>query len=103
IQNVIYAGTLDKGLYQIELKPAVRFFASNHQKVMDLTHFDNHKIILFNDGLSIDSLNFNPSFFKEKQENYVSKNRNKLPKHKDFYYELIYATKAEDIEFYTIK
>jgi len=71
--------------------------------MISIDHFAENSIRLFNDGLQINQKNFEPSFFENIKNIYVQKNRNKLPKHEDFFYELNYETPASGIVFYGIK
>lgn len=101
--DFLYAGSPTSGLYQINLKNNITFFPAEHEKMISIDHFAENSIRLFNDGLQINQKNFEPSFFENIKNIYVQKNRNKLPKHEDFFYELNYETPASGIVFYGIK
>ena len=102
-EQFLYAGSLDKGLYQISLNPAVEFFPSNHQKIIAIDFFSDSPIRLYNDGLQIGKKKFPSKRFKEEEQKYVYKNIAQLPKHSDFFYEINYDMPAAEIVFYGIK
>src|SRR5690606_12989776 len=92
VLEYLYIGTLDQGMFQLALKPQVIFHSSDHQKTIAIDHFGNVPIRLFNDALQIGSQKYNLGFFKREEVKFVSQNKNRLPKHEDFFYELNYDT-----------
>lgn len=103
ILELLYAGTLDNGLFQISINPMVQFYPSSHKKTIAIDHFNQNKISLYNDGVDIANKYYDASFFKQQEVAFVKANKNNLPKHEDFFYELNYDTSETDIIFYTIK
>lgn len=103
VLEYLYIGTLDQGMFQLALKPQVIFHSSDHQKTIAIDHFGNVPIRLFNDALQIGSQKYNLGFFKREEVKFVSQNKNRLPKHEDFFYELNYDTPVASIQLYEIK
>lgn len=101
--NFLYVGSLQKGVYQLDLNEKITFYPAGHQRTIDLKYFNQVKIRLYNDGLAIADKEYPAAFFKQKQRNYVLANPSNLPKHEDFFYELNYDTPVSDIVFYGIK
>ncbi|HZW76704.1 MAG TPA: histidine kinase [Flavobacteriaceae bacterium] len=99
----LFAGTLDQGLFQINLASPVRFYKSPHHKTLAITFFGNTSARLFNDGAEIGDRIYGNIFFKEKQEKYIQENQHALPRYEDFFYEINYNTPASSIVYYSIK
>ncbi|AZQ43718.1 sensor histidine kinase [Nonlabens ponticola] len=101
--KLLYAGTLDDGFYEIRLDENVLFFPNDHEQVIDFASVDDITAALYNDGLQIGSTEIPAELFKQKQVEYVAQHPNDLPRYEDYFYELDYETRAEDIVFYSVK
>lgn len=99
----LFVGTKDAGVFRIFVDPIVKFVPSLHSKMVDITHFKDICVQLFDHGLKIEDTFINAAFFKKQEVAYVTTHINKLPKYEDFFYELEYNTPADQILFYGIK
>lgn len=100
--NILYAGSKDKGFYQVFLNKAISFNSFDNKKIVDF----EDDVILHKDGLAFNNLevknNLKSSEFKFFQKKYISKNKLTLPDHARGFFELDYTISAPDIEFYRI-
>ena len=99
----LFVGTLDQGFYEVYLNSTVSFETTTHDQVVDMSYLGAATALLFNDGLQIGDISVNADLFKKWQLDYLKSHKDKLPKYKDFFYELNYNTKARDIIFYSLK
>lgn len=100
--DILYAGSKDKGFYQVFLDQTVTYNSYLNNKIIDFQ--DN--VILHQDGLDFNLDGFNKQLalvdFKNFQQNYVTKNRAILPSYSQGFFELNYATPAVSIQFYKL-
>ncbi|WP_194850821.1 sensor histidine kinase [Nonlabens antarcticus] len=101
--GLLYAGTLDKGLFAIKMDEKLQFLPSNHKKIQGFSRINEMTATLYNDGLQIGQTLITASDFKTWQVEYVNKYKNNLPQYEDHFYELEYDTNARDIAFYSVK
>ncbi|SHJ69944.1 hypothetical protein SAMN04487911_13119 [Arenibacter nanhaiticus] len=99
----LYVGTLDNGLYEIELNESVLFHPKENETVLGFAHTDQSRAILYNDKIEIATRTITPRELKKWSQQYVATHSNALPKYEDFFYELKYDTKVTDITLYSIK
>jgi len=103
----LYVGTKDNGLYEVDLKETIHFSAINENRILSCAETQKTKAILYNNSLTIDkgdrSYTVKSSQFKKWEENYLRTTKIALPKHSNHFYELDYATKADDIKYYDVK
>ena len=103
----LYAGTLDAGLFEVNLKPQVKFHAIKGNDVLGFASFENNSAVLLDDGIFLKNYvkeqNISLNQLKKWQEDYVRNAELPLPKYEDSFYELDYTTPAEEIIFYDIK
>ena len=103
----LYAGTKDAGLFEISLNPQIKFNALKNKNVLGFAKTENTSAVLLNDGIVIKQAEKEQKItlpqFKKWQETFVVSTSLPLPRHRDDFYELDYATKAGDISFYDIK
>ena len=103
----LYAGTRDAGLFEIALKPKIKFHEIPGSRVLGFARTANTSAVLRNDGILIIGEEAEEFIslpqLKAWQENYVRTTPLPLPKHRDGFYELDYSTGASDIHFYDIK
>lgn len=100
--DILYAGSKDKGFYQIFLDQPVTYYSYSNKKIIDLQ--DN--VVLHHGGVDFTSKDFKGQLtldnFKRFQQNYVSKNKANLPDHSQGFFELDYSIPSKDIQFYKL-
>lgn len=107
-QDILYVGSKDKGIYEIQLDQTIDYDPFENKSIIGFQTLSKQKVILHQDGLSfLDHRNkvskmINLIDFKNFEINFIKKTKEKLPTHKDGYYELNYKIPASDIEFYEI-
>ncbi|TDO95599.1 histidine kinase [Flavobacterium sp. 245] len=107
-KDILYVGSKDKGIYEIGLDNPINYNSFSNKTIVDLEKWNDEKIILHQDGISfLDHKNnvlqtINLTAFKNFEFNYIKTSTNKLPTHKDGFYELNYETPASKIEFYEV-
>ena len=107
-KNILYVGSKDKGIYEIQLDGTIDYSPFNNKAIVDFETLDSKKIILHQDGISF--LDANNSIyktisvfdFKKIEVAYINNSKQKLPTHADGFYELNYNIPAQAIEFYEI-
>lgn len=103
----LYAGTKDKGLFEISLNPQIKFHEIKGENVLGFSRTENTFAVLLSNSIFLKDSKVERTIsltqLKAWQENYVLNTKRSLPKHEDDFYELDYTTKAEDISFYDIK
>ena len=107
-KNILYVGSKDKGIYEIQLDETIDYNPFNDKAIVDFETLDSEKIILHQDGISF--LDANNSIFKtisvfdfkKFEVAYINNLKQKLPTHADGFYELNYNIPAQEIEFYEI-
>jgi len=104
--DVLYAGSKDKGIYEIQLNNGVVYYPFNDAKITDFEAVGDTQYLLHSKGLSILSgennvKTINALQFKNFEHRYINTHK-KLPEHKDGYYELDYSIPASGIEFYEL-
>jgi hypothetical protein len=103
----LYIGTGDSGLFEISLDPQIKFSGIKGNKVLGFAATTNTSAALLDDGILIKGAESESKIsllqLKKWQEDYVLNTTLPLPKHRDDFYELDYATLAANIEFYDIK
>jgi hypothetical protein len=106
--DILYVGSKDKGIYEILFDRTIDYNPFENKTIVDFETLDNQKIILDQDGISfLDANNYKSktitlSDFKEFEIQFIKNSKQKLPTHKDGYYELNYNSPASKIEFYEI-
>ncbi|WP_298523815.1 sensor histidine kinase [uncultured Christiangramia sp.] len=103
----LYIGTLSSGVYEIQLKPLIKFEELFNQNIQGFAEIDGNTAYLLEQGVQINSAT-NQFFiqlldFKRWQQNYLRTTTRPLPEHKDDFYELDHNTTASNIKFYDIK
>ena len=107
-KDILYVGSKDKGIYEIQLDKTIDYNPFGNKKVVDFETLGNQKIILHQDGISfLDAKNsiaktIALSDFKKFEVEYIKNSKQKLPTHEDGFYELNYNIPAPEIEFYEI-
>ena len=107
-KDILYVGSKDKGIYEIQLDKTIDYNPFGNKKVVDFETLENQKIILHQDGISFwDAKNsiaktIPLSDFKKFEVEYIKNSKQKLPTHEDGFYELNYNIPAAEIEFYEI-
>lgn len=107
-KNILYVGSKDKGIYEIQLDGTIDYSPFNNKAIVDFETLDSKKIILHQDGISfIDTNNsiyktISVFDFKKIEVAYINNSKQKLPTHADGFYELNYNIPAQAIEFYEI-
>ncbi|TQI70523.1 hypothetical protein JM79_1433 [Gramella sp. Hel_I_59] len=103
----LYVGTLNSGLYEIQLKPLVRFLEQSGHHYQAFAAINGTSAYMMNEGIQLKSANEQINIplrkFKNWQQNYINTTSTVLPKHEDQFYELDHSTVASDIQFYDIK
>jgi len=103
----LYIGSLDAGLFEVQLNSLIKFHATNEMDVLGFARTESTSALLLNDGIALkrDGIKHELPLtqLKKWQEDYVSKTKLPLPKYEDSFYELDYTTQAEEINFYDIK
>ncbi|SDR67521.1 hypothetical protein SAMN04488552_0410 [Christiangramia echinicola] len=103
----LYIGSLDAGLFEINLDPQVKFNEISGNDVLGFAETKNTSAILLNDGLLLkqakNEQKISLNQLKQWQQEYVRTTKIPLPKYEDSFYELDYTTRAEEIMFYDIK
>lgn len=105
--NKLYVGTADKGLFEVNLNETIKFNNIPNNSVLGFSQNGNTNALLVKDALILTNFNnekrISLNQFKDWQKKYVSTTKKPLPKHSDFFYEIEYNTKPEEIKFYDIK
>ena len=109
-KNVLYAGSNDKGIYEIRLDATIKYQDFQNLSIVDFEFLDQSKFVLHNRGISIlnssDKISKEISLneFKNFQTNYFKINKTKLNTNyresRDF--ELNFNIKANEIVFYEL-
>ena len=107
-KDILYLGSKDKGIFEVRLDKMIDYNQFNNKEIIDFEEFFGKRVVLNQDGISI----FNGkseifsvislSDFKKAEVVYVNANKERLPKHKDGFYEINYAITESGIEFYEI-
>lgn len=106
-KDILYVGSKDKGIYEILLDKTIEHNTFNDLSIADFENVNNKKVILHQNGLSFINAqkvilkSISKSDFKKFELAFI-KSAEKLPTHKDGFYELNYNTPASKIEFYEI-
>ena len=105
-QDLLYVGSKDKGIYEVRLDKMIAYHQFDKKAIIDFESFFGQRLILHQEGVSfINAKNeiskvIRLADFKKKEVDFVRKNREGLPKHKEGFYEINYAIPASGIEFY---
>ena len=103
----LYVGTKDAGLFEIKLKPLIKFRKIEGQNIIGFARTGKTSAVLSTENLVITNGNDINSIsliqFKKWQQRARSNKRTLLPKDKDSFYELNHSLKAEEINFYDVK
>ncbi|HEY9221276.1 MAG TPA: histidine kinase [Lutibacter sp.] len=103
----LYVGTKDAGLFEVSLKSQVKFNRIQGANIMGFAKTQNTTAMLLNDGVILTNSekqqHITTQQLKKWQTDYVLNSKRPLPKYQDYFYELDYALKANDIKFYDIK
>ena len=103
----LYVGTKDAGLFEVSLKSQVKFNSIHGKNVIGFAKTTNTAGMLLNDAIVLTNSEKQQKIttqqLKKWQEAYVLKTKIPLPKHEDYFYELDYALKANEVKFYDIK
>jgi len=103
----LYVGTLDAGLYEIQLNPLVKFELQDGLDILGFASLETTKAKLTTQGVFLETsdgpVKIDLEQFKNWQEHYVRTTSLPLPEHKDLFYELDFETPARKIRFYDIK
>ena len=107
-KDILYVGSKDKGIYEVRLDKMIDYNRFNDKAIIDFDDFFGKRIILNQDGVTLLNAK-NECYrkislfdFKKKEIDFVNKNKKRLPKHEDGFYELNYAIPASEIEFYEV-
>ena len=105
-KDLLYVGSKDNGIYEVRLDKMIDYNRFNNKGIIDFEEFFGKRLVLYQDGLAvfntkneIDAL-ISLADFKNKEVDFVLKNKDLLPKHKDGFFEINYAIPASGIEFY---
>ncbi|WP_026709009.1 sensor histidine kinase [Flavobacterium frigidarium] len=104
--DFLYVGSKDRGIYEVQLGRTIDYNPFANKKVIDFEIFDTHKVIVHGDGLSfldgsnVISKTITNEAFKKYEVGYVTNSENKVPTHKEGYFELDYKIPATQIEYY---
>jgi anti-sigma regulatory factor (Ser/Thr protein kinase) len=107
-KDILYVGSKDKGIYEIQLDKTIDYNPFENKAIVDFETLETQKIILHQDGISfLDANNsvsktIHLSDFKKFEVEYIKNSKQKLPTHKDGFYELNYNIPTSEIEFYEI-
>ncbi len=109
MDHVLYVGTQDEGLFEIQLEPGVRYEQFGGKEVIGFAFTKGEKIILHHQGLSF--LNkqgdiekeIPQTLFKKFSTDYLSKNSNSLPLHEDDFFEIDFRIPSSQIIFYDLQ
>lgn len=107
-KNILYVGSKDKGIYEIQLDKTISYNPFENKTIMDFTTIGTKKVILHQDGISFlekdNTITTTVSLidFKNIELAFIKNLKQKLPSHADGYYELNYKIPANQIEFYEI-
>lgn len=107
-KNVLYAGSNDKGLYAVRLSESILYEQFHKRSILGFAHVVDQTAILHDQGLSIsdsagkERLSVGLKDFKLVEQNYLHKNRNNLPQHRDGFFEMDFELPAADLEFYEL-
>jgi len=103
----LYVGTLDVGLFEVQLNSLIKFHKMGGKNVLGFARTKSSSALLVNDGILLKKEGIKHKIsliqLKKWQRDYISKTKLPLPKHEDSFYELDYTTQAEEISFYDIK
>ncbi|MUP46975.1 histidine kinase [Gramella sp. BOM4] len=103
----LYAGSLDAGLFEVQLDPQVQFHEIMDRDVLGFSFSEEHAAVLLTDGIFLKNKNGTQIISLEKlkqwQEAYLEKDESPHPEPKESFYELDHSTPAKDISFYDIK
>ena len=103
----LYVGTLNSGLYEIQLEPLIKFEELKGHYIKGFAKINGTSAYIHDEGIQIisssDSIDIPLRKFKSWQQNYIDTTSLPLQKHEDHFYELDHSTAASDIKFYDIK
>jgi hypothetical protein len=105
-KDLLYVGSKDKGIYEVRLDKMIDYNRFNNKEIIDSEEFFGKRLVLNQDGLAVINAKneitvvISLSDFKKKEVDFVTKNKERLPKHEDGFYEINYAIPASGIEFY---
>ena len=103
----LYVGTRDEGLFEINLKPQIKFRGIPGKNVLGFAKTKTTSAVLLDDALIIKNAETNHTItlaqLKKWQEKYVLTTKLPLPKYEDSFYELDYTTPANEVGFYDLK
>lgn len=103
----LYIGSLTSGVYEIQLKPLVKFEEQPNRNIKGFAEIAGNTAYLLDQGVQIKTATnqfiIQLSDFKRWQQNYLKTTTRPLPEHKDDFYELDHNTTAGIIRFYDIK
>jgi len=103
----LYVGTKNNGLYEVALSPPITFHDSAGKRILGFAGTKNASAVLRDDAILVkngkNEHRIDLLQLKKWQEDYVRTTSLPLPRHEDYFYELDYSTKAENIRFYDIK
>lgn len=102
--NFLYVGTIDKGIYEVDLNETIKFFKNKNLNIVDLDASNSELVFLTKNGLKIvknDKINFQLSSaeFLEFSNKYYLKNPTKV-KHEYSY--LRNKDDADEVLFYKV-
>ncbi|MCP9199766.1 histidine kinase [Gramella sp. GC03-9] len=103
----LYAGSMDAGLFEVQLDPQVEFHSIPGRDVYGFSFRGKNAAVLLDDGIFLKS-RLGEKFIsldqlKDWQKAYVANTEIPLPKYEDSFYELDYSTPPAEISFYDIK
>lgn len=107
-KNILFVGSKDKGIFEVRLDKMIDYNRFNNKEIIDFEEFLGKRVVLNQEGISVFNDNneistvISLSNFKKAEVVYVNANKERLPKHKDGFYEINYAIPESGIEFYEI-
>jgi hypothetical protein len=105
-KDLLYVGSKDKGIYEVRLDKMIDFNQFNNKEIIDFEEFFGKRLVLNQDGLAVFNAKneiaamISLADFKKKEADFVTKNKERLPQHKDGFFEINYSIPASGIEFY---
>ncbi|UJP66011.1 histidine kinase [Mongoliitalea daihaiensis] len=103
--DILYVGSLDKGLYEINLSKRLLLFESNNHEILGFAGIDTLDVILQSNGLFIQAnkMLVSKNEFKRAQARYFKNARSWIPSIEDDFYELNEQLTSREIIFYGLK
>jgi hypothetical protein len=103
--DILYVGSLDKGLYEINLSKRLLLFESNNQEILGFAGIDTLDVILQSNGLFFQAskMLISKNEFKRAQARYFNNPRSWIPAIKDDFYELNEQLTSGEIIFYGLQ